>query len=1050
MLRILLSNEQELLLSYLMAEAKTALEKKDRQLLILVPAQATFLMDRQIIEACHVAGYMHVRTMTFEKLTAQLLSEIGGRAKKSMSIEGLSLLSADAIGRLPMQALSMSKDPEIHKKTASFIRALMQEGISPERTQELSEKIGGTAGIKLADTAKIYQEIAEQLGKTPDYADMESLACENIKDSEYVSSSDIIIYGFDVFPGRRIGYIDTLSQYTDVRLLLQGDENLSAVRRLAQLQNDIEIQHLEGKVERPLDIALAEERLFMGARAGDIKPENIRIFCTGTRETEIETAAAEILKYTQHHRMREVALVMQNPADYAHIIRDVFMKNGIPYFLGGKRSLSDSKSAEFVITALEAAEKWDDDAVLRLVKSGFLPITEEEAEQLVIYMKEYGIRGFHMKREFRRGDTEKVEALRSRAVFPLLLLEEDMHGMKTAAERIASLRRFIEETQLAAKTEERAALFEDYGLAEEAGFEKQVMEKMESVFMQMELLLHRPLHAEEFRDILSSGFSGADISTVPPMSDQVQVGSITHGIYSDVHYVIIVGANDGVLPSANADGAQLLLPHETEMLCREEEFFPGTMDSDEQKRYIKRLIKNTKKLDICYNKEAGQPSYMIAQLLSIFPQMEILGESMPVTIEGGLRMMARELRQGLLGAETKILPAYIKNLEARERLTSMIPQLTMKNIPASLTREAAKALYGGMKGSVSSIETYYSCPYRHFIDYGLRPQETESFEETAATTGTYAHAAMETLTRNILSAKEKWAELSDETLDEYVDKAAEQALFEHNREVMRESGRYAYLAKRLKEEVRYSAKAIRDQLMGTSIEVAGSEIGFGFWNDFTVKTPLGEIAIRGKIDRLDIAEADGEKYIRVVDYKTGNKGFELTELFYGVDIQLMVYLLAVLNLTKYRSAVPAGGFYFKINLPMVTPEDEYGERMKKYRMSGFLLAEKTAMEALDNGEKELFSMALRTSSDENMPIRSEAGFTREEMAAMLNYTKKLIGDAAVRIYGGNIEIRPLLLMDKLPCRYCPHLSICRVDDGNCMAKEGYKVGKQEILEALER
>ena len=115
--------------------------------------------------------------------------------------------------------------------------------------------------------------------------------------------------------------------------------------------------------------------------------------------------------------------------------------------------------------------------------------------------------------------------------------------------------------------------------------------------------------------------------------------------------------------------------------------------------------------------------------------------------------------------------------------------------------------------------------------------------------------------------------------------------------------------------------------------------------------------------------------------------------------------------------------------------------MKKYRMSGFLLAEKTAIEALDSGEKELFSMALRTSSDENMPIRSEAGFTREEMAAMLNYTKKLIGDAAVRIYGGNIEIRPLSFMGEKTCRYCPHLSICREDDGNCMAKEGYNYKK---------
>lgn len=1053
MLEILVSRDMAALSGRMLEEAKSALIKRDRLLNILVPAQATFLTDRQIVEELQVSGFIHVRALTFEKLTAELLSSEGGRAKKTMGSEGLALMCADAINRNKddLALIDLKKDPEVHRKTASFINALRQEGISRERTEELAGILGGTAGMKLSDTAKIYASLEERLKKTLAASDMELYAMGLMQKSESIRNSDFVVYGFDVFPKRRLQYIEELAKNTDLKLMLYGDENAVPVRRLTAMGVPFSLEYIPGKSERG-DITVLADGLFAGARASDAspKPSHIRLYKTETRQSEVETAAAIILKYAKSHRMKDIALVMQNPNDYAGIIKDVFSRNGIPFFMGERRSLSESKTAAFIIAALQTAEAWRLEDALYLVRSGFLQASEAERASILRYAVEYGMKGYHFRRGFKRGEYGEAEAARAKAFFAVERLSQDMELARTAQEYCAALRDFISETMLAEKTAERAELFAENGLAEEAAFEKQVPEKIKEILSQTELLIGSELDAGGFTELLSSGFAAAGIATAPPMSDEVQVGSVTHSIFSGAGLVIIMGANDGVLPSANADMGQLLLQHETEMLCREEEFFPGTLSSDEQKLYIKRLIRSAKELVVSYNMQDGLPSYMIAQMRSIFPDMEIKGEELPVTINGGLAQMTRELRSALSGGEPELLPAYIKNKEAREKLTSMIPQVLSGNSPARLSREAARALYGGMKGSVSSIETYYSCPYKHFMDYGIRPQEIEAYEEDAANAGSYAHMAMETVTRDIIAAKENWAKLTDEELDGYIEKAAEAALSGHNRGIMKENKRYQYLAKRLKEELRYSAKAIREQIAGTKTLIQGSEIGFGFWNDFKIKTPLGEIAIRGKIDRLDVAEDGGEKYIRVVDYKTGSKDFDLTELFYGVDIQLMVYLLAVLNLSKYKNATPAGGFYFKINLPVVSPVNAEKDRQKKYRMSGFLLAERSAIDALDRGDKQLISMDLALGGYADRPIRSETGMTREELGEMLRYTRKLIADAAVKIYDGEIEIRPLMLEGRVPCRYCPYMAICRMDDGNCLAKVGYKMSKADIIGEIDR
>ena len=216
MFRLITGENANMLQKRLMSEVKGYLDTRERQLMLIVPAQASFLIGRKIIEKCRVPGYMNVRVTTFEELTEEILRELGGRARNSVTQAGLSLLCADVISRKreELEILDIRKDPEIHMKTAELIRSVMQEDITPERLDMIAERAGGTAGLKLREVTEVYREVERRIKDLPDAQDMEVLAENLCTGSEKLRESDILVYGFDVIPRRRLSFLKTMSSVT--------------------------------------------------------------------------------------------------------------------------------------------------------------------------------------------------------------------------------------------------------------------------------------------------------------------------------------------------------------------------------------------------------------------------------------------------------------------------------------------------------------------------------------------------------------------------------------------------------------------------------------------------------------------------------------------------------------------------------------------------------------------------------------------------------------------------------------------------------------------
>ncbi|MBQ3871772.1 MAG: PD-(D/E)XK nuclease family protein, partial [Clostridia bacterium] len=285
---------------------------------------------------------------------------------------------------------------------------------------------------------------------------------------------------------------------------------------------------------------------------------------------------------------------------------------------------------------------------------------------------------------------------------------------------------------------------------------------------------------------------------------------------------------------------------------------------------------------------------------------------------------------------------------------------------------------------------------------------------------------------------------------------SEQLIKSHNRGVLMDP-RFSFTEKRLREEACYAIKAIRDQLKGTSVRIESEEKDFG-GNILTIDTSEGRMTVRGRIDRIDtMTGGEGVEYLRVVDYKTSEKDFDLFDVLFGVNIQLVVYLMAAISFYKAggRDMTPAGGFYFKVKLQYVNAgeKDIEGKRLDDYKMNGFMLASDDALSSMDAGEGKIISInmqrnALEPDPDTGAPV-GEKALSSEEMETVFEYVRKLLKQAISSMYGGKVRPDPFFDGEKVSCEHCDYRSICRFDPED--ARRGAlrkQIGKKEIIKAM--
>ncbi len=1018
---------------YLMNHIKTLIADPFAKVIVIVPGALTFETEKSIMQNCGVEGILGLEVLSVQRLCFRILACAGRfsfitHAEKAM-------ICRRALDSLDSPFGGASKLPGFDVSVAELITRLKSHCQTPKSLRQAADRTGDAAlRKKLLDMADVYEAFLTLSAGRNDSADMYALAAENADKADFLKGTHIVIDGLDSASPAVMALLEKL-------MALSGDT--VAAFRASEGGRDQEIFAAEEKDMKRF-IAAAEragqtveivrtglEGRHMADALGYLEanlysypyrpyehePDGISVVEAQTLEQEVKALAAGILAEVKGgRRFRDIAVAGSGLGAYLPYIKSVFARCGIPVFIDERRALSDNAFFDFVHKALLAAAG-DMNAVAGYIYSIFSPLDEDERTALYGYAQRYAYRGWHYMNPFWRGDdAAAMETVRQKVMKPIKrLLDAVKRGDAQASAE--AVKAFLEGCK--EKLEAFCASIDDAETRAEHAYFRQVYEKMREVLDGIARVYGgAPLDAQTLCAMFKTGCDAVRIAVIPPASDEVAVFDVSLSRLPGIDALFAVGVHDGTWP-ARGDGSGILSAAEREALM-EIGLDTGVYDASIEKlKVYTALSKPMERLVLSYNTQTGQPSVLIDRLKRLFPKLKVQKAGGNVmSLKGMEADVLGAVSDALLGKEPdetllRVCARYLGQSGWREEAEAI---LLRANAAVPLQTDLAKALYGGIRCSATRIESYYKCPFRHFLDHGIKARTPRDYVHDRIDIGTYMHLALDLFARALIEDKADIRTLGEEETALRMRRAAEEAMRTHDGGKLLEDERFAMQASVLARELVDTALRLRAHFAGSDATLYASEQPFSF----DVETAFGSVRITGKIDRIDTAGG----YFRVVDYKSSEVKFSLADFAMGLSLQLPVYIEAARRLLEGSGLKPAGGYYMRIGEKYSGSEEE---AVNEARMSGLSLRDADVLKAFSavqpSGGFVAVDQALTTSGELNARGAGRL-FDGEELEALLDMSIKRIRDAAEKIYGGDTAICPA---DADVCKYCGYQSVCRVN-----------------------
>lgn len=861
------------------------------------------------------------------------------------------------------------------------------------------------------------------------------------------------------------------------------------------------------KVEKPIVVAMSEKSRFANAPSLAFMEQNlfrttykrklgavneIQMFSLKNPKEEMIWVARKIntLVRKEGYRYREIAVVTGDVESYANYVRGIFGKYEIPYFIDTTKELLFHPFIEFIRASLEVVRSdFSYQSIMRLLRTGFVDMTTDEIDNLENYLIAVGIKGKKQwskkwTRKPRRAefhDLELVEQLRSSIMEKFEPFAEVFLNKKTTvAEKIEALYAFIVSVDAPTKLFALERQFLEAGEQAKAKEYEQiyriVMELLEKYHT---LLANDVITIEEFEEILDSGFEAAEVAVIPPGYDSVTIGDIERTRLNHVKVLFFIGVNDGIVPKS-ATGGGIISEYERVVLesadialapCAREQAFI-------QKFYLYlNLTKPSEQLYLSFarvdsNGKALRPSYLIRTIQQMFPNMEIMelnemGKEFDIsTIESAQEyLISGEQNEAWYALAKCFLESEDEKLcqKAKDILDAFYHYYSHDPI----SHVVAEAIYGkSIEGSVTRLENFAKCAYSHFLQYGLHLQERETAGFASVDMGNLYHEALEIYSKKLADSEYDWFSIPEEQRDNFAEKSMEEAVADYPSLGAYATAQDVYLSKRMNHIFKQTIWALTTQVRKGRFVPNDFEIAFSKADKLdALLFELGEtkrLQLGGRIDRVDTCEEDGRLYVKVIDYKSGNTKFDFIQLYNGLQLQLVVYMNAAMELEKQKhpkkQIVPGGLFYYHIDDPVIEVTGEISEEeiqqaiLKELKPDGLVNKEDAIYRAMDDEfetKSDVIPVTIKKSGEVS-ESQSKVAST-EEFHILSRYVNKQIKDAGKRIYEGNVEINPYVDGQEGSCMYCPYQSVCGFD----LKIQGFeerrfkKMEKAEIFEKME-
>ncbi len=808
--------------------------------------------------------------------------------------------------------------------------------------------------------------------------------------------------------------------------------------------------------------------------------QEIHMFEALSPREEVHQTALYIRHLIREQGMtyRDIAVVIGDLEGYASYVETEFGQLEIPCFLDRTRGIVLNPMIEYIKSALQLYIKdFSYDTVFHFLRSGMADISREEIDELENYVIRTGARGyrtysrlFTRRTEELQGNAEESEQAEEKTMERLNRIRQQfmdaveilhMGSREKAGDYVSHLYDFLEQNQVQQKLLNYQQQFEKEGdlsrAREYAQIYRLVMDLLDQVY---ELLGEEEISRQEFADILEAGFGEITVGTIPQNVDRIVVGDMERTRLKQVKVLFFLGVNDGNIPK-NASKGGIISDMDREFLIES-----GTemAPSPRQQMYIQRLYlylnmtKPSEQLYLSYAKVNSEgkgirPSYLIDTVRKLFPAMSVeypQNRSRLEQIEGrqeGARYLAEELREyveGTLPEEERqdfylMYRAYEADAAGRDLLTRAAFRRYRES---GLSRIVARALYGQqLENSVSRLETYAACACRHFLQYGLSLQEREEFGFEASDMGTVYHAVLENFAGKLAESNLTWWDFTEDFATKAVKESVEAYAATYGETVLYSSARNEYAITRMSRILTRTVLTLQKHLKQGSFQPDDYELSFRFAEDLdSIHVDLSEdekMHLQGRIDRIDVSEDAEHVYVKVIDYKSGNRKFDLAALYYGLQLQLVVYMNAAMEMESRKhpdkEIVPAALLYYHIDDPTIeTPVELTDEQINeqilaKLRMNGVVNSDPEVVERLDRYMQDK-SVVIPVEKKKDGSFSARSGvLSREEMQLISSYVDAKIRSIGREILDGKIAANPYEKGNEEACTYCAYKKVCGFD-----------------------
>lgn len=808
--------------------------------------------------------------------------------------------------------------------------------------------------------------------------------------------------------------------------------------------------------------------------------QEIHMFEALSPREEVHQTALYIRHLIREQGMtyRDIAVVIGDLEGYASYVETEFGQLEIPCFLDRTRGIVLNPMIEYIKSALQLYIKdFSYDTVFHFLRSGMADISREEIDELENYVIRTGARGyrtysrlFTRRTEEMQGNAEGSEQAEEKTMERLNRIRQQfmdaveilhMGSQEKAGDYVSHLYDFLEQNQVQQKLLNYQQQFEKEGdlsrAREYAQIYRLVMDLLDQVY---ELLGEEEISRQEFADILEAGFGEITVGTIPQNVDRIVVGDMERTRLKQVKVLFFLGVNDGNIPK-NASKGGIISDMDREFLIES-----GTemAPSPRQQMYIQRLYlylnmtKPSEQLYLSYAKVNSEgkgirPSYLIDTVRKLFPAMSVeypQNRSRLEQIEGrqeGARYLAEELREyveGTLPEEERqdfylMYRAYEADAVGRDLLTRAAFRRYRES---GLSRIVARALYGQqLENSVSRLETYAACACRHFLQYGLSLQEREEFGFEASDMGTVYHAVLENFAGKLAESNLTWWDFTEDFAAKAVKESVEAYAATYGETVLYSSARNEYAITRMSRILTRTVLTLQKHLKQGSFQPDDYELSFRFAEDLdSIHVDLSEdekMHLQGRIDRIDVSEDAEHVYVKVIDYKSGNRKFDLAALYYGLQLQLVVYMNAAMEMESRKhpdkEIVPAALLYYHIDDPTIeTPVELTDEQINeqilaKLRMNGVVNSDSEVVERLDRYMQDK-SVVIPVEKKKDGSFSARSGvLSREEMQLISSYVDAKIRSIGREILDGKIAANPYEKGNEEACTYCAYKKVCGFD-----------------------